>query len=422
MKNILKILVVSLILVSCNKEDDSIGFQKTKLFSISLPDGFYRDNPDQNVKTSGHVFLTDDMGKPIIDRELSNNTTTELITEFDTDNKFDVTFLQKTEYLDENGKIQTNYNLKTFANVSPYILEFLQSKKIMKSKDEEIEIIINNTNGYLEDFIGGSSYGTTGGSNRTEYRTGLGRIPANIYFSFKHEEEELRRYVLLENLTKSSVIELEYSGLPVIEEVVTINYPEYPEYDLVWIGIYGALSSDPNYFFAPLAREIPYTGGITNNFNIPVSLFNKFRVITRVKLDNESFFTDEISNHIDNNYTKPNLSFQVLNNSIQNYEISSSSVFDYYSIYCYYNNDIENYSVNWSFYGQSQNNIKLTKPNILNLLDIGNTTPSFNDFKIPSTSLKNVEGINSYKDYIISVIDPNSKEAKQIIKQESISK
>ncbi|MCU4176577.1 hypothetical protein [Carboxylicivirga sp. N1Y90] len=412
-------IALSFILIMSNcKKDDPIKPQETKIISITLPAGFYQDYPEQSIKNSGHVFITDAMGDLIIESELVNNTTLELTSDFDTNKEFDITFLRKTERINVDDIPYTTYYLKTFIDVKPYVFEFLKNER-QKSNGEQIEIVINNTNGYLDDFTFIGSYGSINWGNRAEYTTSLKRIPDNIYVSFKHENENLRKYVLLENLIESSTIDVDYNELPVIEDMVTINYPEN---ERVWIEVRGALASDPNYFFAPLAREISYTGDRAYGFNIPTSLFHKFELTTNIYIDTERFFTREVASEVNNNYSKPDLDYQVLNETVQGFEASSSSDYDYYTADFWYKNEIENYNVLWSICGESRNNFKLTIPDIIDLLDEEKPMPIVNDFIVSSTKIENVEGIESYKDYIMSVMDPNSKEAQQIVKLEYMSK
>ncbi|WP_430817786.1 hypothetical protein [Carboxylicivirga sp. RSCT41] len=125
--------------------------------------------------------------------------------------------------------------------------------------------------------------------------------------------------------------------------------------------------------------------------------------------------------NIEEGYSKPDLDFQVINNTIQNYEVSSSSTYDYYRIDLSLNNNA-NYKIAWSFYGQSQTNIKLTLPNILNLLNLGMEEPTLNNFIVLSSSIIKLEGVKSYKKYIVYVTSPTSKQEEAIVKYESFSK
>jgi len=423
MKTLLKTLLISIILVSCSSDDDPFGNPQEKvdttLISISIPNGHYLDGSINDVKSSGHIYLTDNEGELIIDSELLNNSITELTGDYDVNKEIQATFLWKREYPDFEDNIATIYHLKTFSKVEPYTFEFEEKFKKNPANNEKAKIFINNTNGYLQDFLAYNSYGTKSSINSAELEIDLKQIPDDIYVSFKHENENARRYILMQNIEEDISKSIEYESLPVAKDFITINYPGS---DKLHVTIFGAIESNPNNFFARLSEIWSYTGLNSFSHNLPLEPFQNFKVSTSLEIGNEKFSTIERGSSINQNYSKPNLSFQVLDNSFDNYEISSSSMFDYYSVNLYYSNEAKNYDIIWTIYGKSQANIKLTIPQILDFHELNNTTLTIDDFTILSATIIKIDGIDSYKEFINSQIDDNSYIDNKITKYESMRK
>jgi hypothetical protein len=420
MKGLFKILMISTLLASCTSEDPiekAPESKETNLISVFTPNKFYLDGTIGNQKSSGHLFLTDKDGELVIDGELANNSLTELSKDYDMNGGLNATFLKKLVTQYSNGTEHTRIQLQTFTNVDPY--KFIFEEHISREiPNEEAKILVSNTDGYLTDIINRDYTGSIG-INNSEFEIELDRIPDNIYFSFRHENEDKRRYFLLENVEENFTKSFEFESLQIAEELITVSYPEN---DYLSIAASGAIESDPYNFFAPLSQVRADQGLNSFSHNFNPDLFQKFKVITNLHLGNKKYRTEERSNSLNETYSLPDLNLEILNNSPENYELSSSSNYDFYNVNFYYDNEVENYDIMWKFYGLSSSNIKLMIPQILNMLELHNATLNIRDFRVLGTSIIKIEGIETYKDFITSKIDPESQEGNQFSLYESLSK
>lgn len=220
MRAFLSILFSTIILffISCEKSDENPTTpQEFDLLTVRVPNNFFKNNSD--MTTSGAVFLTDKSGEVILSGELSNNSTTTLSKDFDIlSNKISLTFVKKFEH--NNG---TSYRIETFNDVGLVDLT-LSDHMVENSVEEEAIITLNNTGGYLEMPLNSRPLGEVT-NNLAEFKLPLERIPDDIYFTVKHENEEFRRYVLVKDIVGGSSISFEFNELPIITNSVTFTYP-----------------------------------------------------------------------------------------------------------------------------------------------------------------------------------------------------
>jgi hypothetical protein len=417
MKNYLSFFLILFLFVNCSKEDNPTDNPilpvEVKLISVSTPIGFYLDEP--TISPSGHVYLTNNSGKLIMESELLNNTTSELNKVYDIENNtYNATFLIKYKY---DGT--TTYKFNTFTNIQPYNLDFNEFG-IKTPNNERAKVSVTNANGLFTELLFNTSPASVHGSfNNTVFDLNLEQVPGSLYFSFRHENENFRRYVLLKNATGNTNETFEFQNVPKITDNIKITCPENDKLD---IYISGSQNSDPNNFFAQLSEFHSNIGTTTTTHYFPIDLFQRFKVVTNLEKNEKKFRTIEYSNSINLNYSIPNLDFQVTNNSINNYSISSSSSFDYYSAhFSYYNND-EEYYIIWHVYGEKMENMNFILPKLATA--ITNDYPDFSFDKLinHATSLHKIEGIQNYKQFITTKLGPNSNAQNLITKEESITK
>jgi hypothetical protein len=417
MKNFFLFFLILFLFVSCSKDDNSTDNPilpiEINLLSVSTPSGFYQDEP--TISSSGHVYLTNNNGELIMESELLNNTTSELNKVYDIENNtYNVTFLINYKY---DGS--SFYRINTFTNIQPYNLDFNEFG-IKAANNERAKVSVINANGFFTEILFNNSPATVEGSiNNTVFDLRLEQVPDGLYFSFRHENENFRRYVLLKNATGNTNETFEFQNIPKITDHININYPENDKLDTY---ISGSQNSDPNNFFAKLSEFHSNLGVTTTSHYFPIDLFQRFKVITNLDQGEKKFRTVVYGNSINLNYNLPNLDFQVTNNSINNYSISSSSSFDYYSAHFNYFNDDDTYNIIWSVYGEQMKNMNFILPKLA-----ASITKDFPDFSIDNlinhaTALHKIEGIQTYKQFITTKLGPNSSAQKLITKEESITK
>lgn len=421
MKNLFKTLLITLsfLFISCNEVDENTPSKETQLISINIPKGFYNNDLSKSSIASGYIYLTDNKGELIAERELTNNTTTDISLDYNLDYTYDATFLKSIQYQNIDNEMYKIYYLSTFIDVSPYELKFKEDEKIYAS-NEKAEILIKNINGHISDLLSSNTYSASIDTNSGEFEINIKEIPDNIYFSFKHENEEKRKYLLKENIQGNISESVEYVNLPFAQDITTTKYPKN---DKLRVSINGATAANPNNFFALLSRTNSNVELNSINHNVPTDVFKKYKTVTNLEIGNKSFKVDEISNSINTSFSIPDLSFQVINNSLNNFEVTSSSIFDYYSVNVTYFNELEKYDIIWNFYIKSQSMVKLTTlSEITESIKFDDIKLNQSDLAIKSVKIIKIDGINSYKDFISSIIDAKSSEKKSIVKKESLFK
>jgi hypothetical protein len=417
MKNYLSFFLILSLFVSCSKEDNPTDNPilpvEVKLLSVSTSNGFYLDEP--TISSSGHVYLTNNNGELIMESELLNNTTSELNKVYDIENNtYSATFLIKYKY---DGT--TFYRINTFTNIQPYNLDFNEFG-IKAQNNESAKVSVTNANGFLSELIfNGRIRSDNVSIDNTVFDLRLEQVPGDLYFSFRHENENFRRYVLLKNATGNTNETFEFQNIPKITDHINITCPENDKLDTY---ISGSQNSDPNNFFAKLSEFHSNLGVTTTTHYFPIDLFQRFKVITNLNQSEKKFRTVVYGNSINLNYSIPNLDFQVTNNSINNYSISSSSSFDYYSAHFNYFNDDDTYDIIWSVYGEKMKNMNFILPKLA-----ASITKDFPDFSFDklinhATSLHKIEGIQTYKQFITTKLGPNSSAQHLITKDESVTK
>lgn len=416
MKNYLSFFLILFLFVNCNKEDNSTDNpvlpEEVNLLSVSTPNGFYLDEP--TISSSGHVYLTNNNGELIMESELLNNTTSELNKVYDIENNtYNATFLY--EVINEGF---TFYRIKTFTNIQPYNLDFtgFETKAPIK---ESAKVSVTNANGFLSELIfNGRIRSDNVSIDNTVFDLRLEQVPGDLYFSFRHENENFRRFLFLKNVTGNTNETIEFQNIPEIIDHLNINYPEN---DNLYMYIKGSQNSDPNNFFAKLSEFRSNLGVTTTTNYFPIDLFQRFKVLTDLDQGEKKFETVEYGNSINLNYSIPNLDFQITNNSINNYSISSSSSFDYYSAHFNYYKVDDPYII-WSVYGEQMKNMNFILPKLTTSITKDYPDFSFDKLINHATSLHKIEGIQTYKQFISTRLGPNSSVQHLITKEEIITK
>ena len=419
MKKLLYFLWLLVLVAGC-QEDDS-GTPDTPvdklLISVDIPNDYYMENP--NFDITGHLYLTDADGGLLEETALTNNMNHTLESDYDIDNNsYDATFLRKFE-----ATAGDSYLLNTFIDVEPMTLSLSSAACPSNPNDEDPRITMLNVGSQISIIEpspvnhGLSCTSANGGTCVLSVR--LHNAPGNMYFSFRKVDETFKRYIWLENATGETNETVEYVEIPILTDFKTINYP--PDNNYVSTEILGYKSDESCIRFG-LTNEVLSGGGSSTQHYFPEDLFDGYVTNTNLRNDDARYVTSRISENIEENFTLPNLDFQIVNNDVENYEIQSSSVADYYTVYFFYQNLDDGIQVQWRIHGKVEDIMKFSLLNMSNVIFEGVELFSISDLNHVHTRLHKLEGISAYNDIVQTIIAPNSETANQVVHTEYIEK
>lgn len=406
--NLLQYLLLILIFSACETPDSP---KEIDLLKIDVPNNYF--GSQYNDMTRAQVFLTNEQGNLVANDELSNNLTTVLKSDFDIQSsQLAFTYLLKLEH--NNG---TSYKAFTFNNVDLLDLKFTEpSAQNVISEKAYIKII--NTNGKVNtlpfDFYRFFDE-TIIYMDSTVFQVDLERIPQDLYFKVQHEEEEFQRYIMLNNVEPNSTTTIQFNDLPQLTNSKTFTFPDS---EFVRTSIYGAGENNPDDFYAKLVDFYSYDGVTSQEVAFPDNLFNKFNVYRTLRKNGVSYHKSAIETSFDLNFSLPDMSFEIMENNIDNYRVNTTGNFDFFSTaFTYYT---ENVDFTWYFYSEGNNEINFQFPDLEK--EFKNEIPelSFDLLTNTGAGIYKFEGLNSYKEFILSKLDLNYEYT--LYKTESVSK
>lgn len=402
MKKLLLLTLLSMTLFHCANDDqiddnqvddDMIVQEESSLFKLTVSNDYYSEN---ELNTGApKIFATDENGEIITEDVLDNGITVDLTTEFDVDNnKYDITFFKKkVSALDQ----RTNYSLKTFIDVRPYDLEMLNVED-QNPNDEKARVSIINSGGLLDEFhpIGMSLNNGIYNVNST-----LAQIPDGFYLSFKKQTEDFKRYIWLDEVTGETHDTIDFADTEIIENPVSIFYPNN---ESVNSSVLGSLSTNSNRWY-PLSYQYSNDGLTQLDHYIPNGLFDEYRLWNFIRINNDTYTTYEKSTELNTNYELPNLALEVLSSSHDDFQMTSASDYNYYSATFSYGLPNNEFTIDWRIYGKSSQTIEYALPDLFS--EISNDFPSFDpsNMNLISVSLRKMEGINSFDQFICDVLN-----------------
>lgn len=413
MKKIFTLLLISFVFMQCNKTEEDIPGnpmnpsvpETNNLLSITTSDHYhYQSSID--ISYSGYVFLSDNNGELIAESNLDNNDQVTFESDFDIENNaYNASFLTKVDYnIDPNQPLNTAYRINTFLDVNPatFALEGIEN---LNPNDESARFYIEEMGGFLEDFSIGNSNGSSSSSENgysTDISIILRRIPENLYFSFRNENETFRRYFWFEDADGATDDTIDYNTIPILTNSVNINYPDN---DNVSTSIYGLRDDDASSINYQISTS---SGSATSSLHyLPDNIFDRYNTTTSITQGNERYLFEKFADEIVTEYTIPDFALEVLSSSPTNYEMETSSDYDYFLANFNFRNSTEKYSVRWSVYGVSAENIKFSIPNLIDKILEEYPSFSIDDLDLSFTRLERVNGIEDYESYIYSIIETN---------------
>ena len=394
MKKLIFLLPILLFLSNCKTEDDTLVEmelpQENLLLTVNVSETYYANN--DYWTTSGEIYLTDNSGELLTDSVLLNDNGYSFNTDIDLGNTpYDVTFLQKEVYNDDGF---TFYRLSTFLDMESSTINLFDGVNI----GEEARIVILNHPSGGETFTKGSTSST---SNKIDLYFPLKRNPENVFISAKNDNEGFSRYLWLENLTGEAADTIEWSDIPVSNFSSTIQYPENDDVETTVYGITAQEETVEHLF----SRERYAEGNLSTVHEYPENFFSEFRTVTYLTKNDNKYYKNTKGTSLPSEVTLPDFDFQVTNSSLDNFTMTSSSDYDYYTINFIYHNIEENYSVAWKVYGISQDIVNFALPNIAGQTLTERPNFSFNDLMYSNSTILKIAGFDTYEDYISFTLD-----------------
>jgi len=417
MKNKVYFLAFILLFSNCKKESmenpqiDTINNQDTTL-TFSIENGFYNSLYYQYIVDES-ICLTNSNGRIISETVLLENSIEEL--NINQENIiYDATLIRKEEYFDI-----TSYYLFTYLDIGPYDIN-LKGFIDGNIENAKANVILTGSDAMCPEVFLSSSHGTacSGGANgfTLDLDAYLKSIPDNIYINFQGINESFKRYLWLENLSETTVFNNEFINLPILDNPITIIYPNNERINTI---IYGSISTNPNKFYG-LSRFLNYQDSNSSIHYIPENIFDKYKIKTTIDINDATYYSLKVENYIDLNYELPELSLEIIDRLITSYKANSSSEYDYFKVRFKYNNG-QNYFF-WNFYGKNDSEIDIRIPQIDSILSLNNSGIIIDSLKHDYTKLYKYEELNSYEDFIHLDIDIYSPIKNSITDEESIKK
>jgi len=408
-----------LLLTACTKEESAeipeepAALEKTKLLSVTIPNNYYLESGD--TKYSGFVYLTNNKGELITKGELKNNSTLELSEVYSlSENTLNATFIYKIEI----GELIA-YRISTYNDIDPYDLTFIEAE--IRSNGPEAIVKLTNTGNQLKFFAENFttlSVHTT--QNNAEFEIGLKKVPDNLYFSLQKQSEDFRRYVLLKNVDGNTNESLDFNNLPMISEPLKFSYPEN---DYVFTSITGSNEETPNDFYAVFESLNSREGITSHEFYIPQDVFQLYNVLVSFTKDGVSYSSTKKSSDIDLNYKFPtDFDFQFSMDSNSSYNLTTTGTSDYYNLSFNYFDENGKYDIKWVVSGESKATINFSLPNLEQFIQEDFPNFSISELKINSAGLSRIQGVNTYKEFVLSGADENYSRNDLISSSEYLSK
>lgn len=413
MKKIVLITSLCILFSNCKKDDitesSSIKTSENEtkeelLLTIETPDDFFYET-EQIAKKNGYIFLTNEKGELIAQKKITNNSYIEFKEKIDLNNeKYNISYLE--EIVQKNfidNKDMTYYILKTFLDVKPFVLSLKKRKHPYSSK-----LTVTNLPNKFVKIVSQNSRRRISSDSSTVVNFSFKNNPEDIYVYTENPEDNSKKYLLLEKVSDQSQKTYDYNNFTTIIDSLKTEYPENTGVTSI---IYGAQNSNNHKF--TLSMFYAYSkDNITHLYHkFPKGLFNSFKINTTLKLQNKHqyYHTTEITNKIPKLYIKPDLEFEIIENSYKNFELKSSSIFNYYEGGFYHDNiEKGNYDFTWRIYGKKSQtmNFSLSKELFEAIKKTVNFTTSLEDFGEGGGSLYKIDDID-YKNFIKMKLQPS---------------
>jgi len=395
MKNTIFLLLLSTVLFSCSKDADDTS-SELRDFEVTLNvDANYQSNP---FVKSWYVFLSDQAGNILDSGELQAGQSLILNATGEPSDVYDLSYVYNSYYDFIN---EETYTINTYSNIDSGEYNIFPRQSFENTNDE-IYLNLYNTGYPCEQTSSTSGAGGFGPENGGYYNyTGnlVGSPNSDFYISFKSPNDQFDRYFWQKNVTEGSVFNIDYTGLPVINNVVDVQSESNTIYGY---GVEGLIDGDIDDIHHSI-REGNYPNGLgAVSIPIPENVFDSFYF--RLSLGNGSFRSFKVLHTptVPTNVLAPEQSFTVNSPSPANFNMTTSGEGTAFTVIFRGSNATETISVAHQIYGEFAPEISFSKENLR--MNIQQTYPDLTGFEtlpLGSVSLTYYNTLtNSYKDIL----------------------
>ena len=158
--------------------------------------------------------------------------------------------------------------------------------------------------------------------------------PGRVYIPFRPEPNGIPRYYYNDQLQPDQMVTIDSSTLPVLDNIVNLNFPD-PLRDAYILAM--ANKDGQSFFLHELywGDPIPYGKGDFNyDFNMYLAngFFDSVSVTALLLVGEHHYNMRQVGDPVTGDFTVPDIDYTVSNNSIDDFQMTTSGEYEYFSI------------------------------------------------------------------------------------------
>ncbi len=391
MKKICFLLVLSVTLFSCSKDED-----ETQNFTVHLNvDRFYQSGNDNE---SIRAFLSDENGTILDSGDLKKGQLTTLSFSKDPSAHFDLSYMRYDNDTDLGREI---YSLVTFTNIEAGTYYIEGPSTFYENSNDEITLKLYNT-GYPFEVTSGLYWDGAGGPENGGYFNFSSNLlvspTSDFYASFKSPNDQFDRYYWGEDIPEGSVFNIDYNTLPQITNIVNTQIPSN---NFFYFSVEGLKNNDVNNIHHSIAYGNSAGGNTSLSTSVPPNIFDTYLFNVHYNTNNIGYSKQLLTTTIPEEINTPTLDFTVNNSSPQNFNMSTTGEATIYTVTFRGGNTDETVFLAQSIYGEVTPEVSFSKENLrMNIQQTYQDLSGFGTVSLGSAALVYYSLTNSYKDIL----------------------
>lgn len=370
--------------VGSEQDEDIVEEEnQTELFSFAVQvNGNYF-----NESTIGKIYLSNLEGEILASEILSNNVKSNIEMELDSASEFDVTYYIQRDFGDRRV-----VEIKSFVDVSSGEY-FLNAEEKLNGNGDNFIVTFLNTGFPLEEvnsFSGASFSGSENGGFH-ELETSLPNYPGSIYAAFLSPNDSQQKYYFGEGITRNSNFEIDYAGLPFVENEIDIKYPS--DADIYRIRLNGFRDYANG---VRLLRNVDKSEVPMDKLVFPNGIFDNYVLNTTLGYGTTSQRQYSLKHYgipESRTFDLPDLEAQILSSEIEDFNMTSESEYDYSDIfYSFFDRENNSSFYTYNIYTKGSGNVVFSKRALLDNILAENLSVTSDRYRFNYISLTN----NSY--------------------------
>lgn len=397
-KSILLLFFVGLFF-GCSKDADDSD-QQFQEFTVTL-----NVDPNHSFGTfaeSARAFLSDQDGEIVASEDLQPGQTTTLTTNADPTSIFDLTYVIYKYYGVVNEKV---YSIETFSNVQQGTYN-LGPKKIIEDTNDEIYIHLSNTGYPCEAVATSAGYGTFGPENGgyLNWQANLvGSPTSDFYMAFKSPNDQFNRYVWLEDVAEGSILNIDYTTLPEIQNIVITDLPDN---DNIGFQLFGLVENDANQIHHSVAYGNFVNGTSSLTSAVPQNVFDQYLMEVSYRNGSTHYFNQYRTSSIPSEISAASVDLTINNPSPQSFNMNLVGDGILYKVSFTNINASGSIFVGHFIYGEAAPEVSFSKENLR--LNVQAEYPDLSQFAtvvLRDAAVTRYSALNSYNDILMYQIE-----------------